>query len=204
MLSVDMSSLWGSDNEQIVKGVLEATENIASYRSSSNTSIRALHNLFEDIIEIGKFWTSNTYVGQPKDLAVKAVFQSFFEALMDLLLNMKNTGKKSERAIAEKLLYRGKVYRYLGNAYPSDDPDDIVKPVFDDIYVSWSKEPQNGYIRSKLYGPVTLLSCEISTPFYGIDLDELNCSRGNEHEVVFPTTKKCIIEIEYISVENDD
>lgn len=201
MLSVDMTSLWGDDYEKIVKGVSEATKHITSYRNLSNGSKRALSELHKDIISICCFWTGNTYIGCAKESVVKNAFQSFFEELMNLLLVMKSSNKDYEATFADKLLYRGKVYRYLGNASPSDD---IVKPVFDGVYVSWDKEPENWYIASKLYGTITWLSCEISAPFYGIDLDNLGCLRANEHEVVFPTIEKCITEIKYISEENND
>lgn len=201
MLSVDMSSLRVYDNEQIVKGISEATAHIISYRNSSNASKKVFLKLYEDIITVFKFWVGNTYVGYPKDYDVKNAFQSFFVELMNLLLTMKNSNKKYEKNIADKLLYRGKVYRYLGNDHPSDN---IVKPVFDGVYVSWSKESENQSISRKLYGTITWLSCKIFEPFYGIDLDNLSCSRANEHEVVFPTIEKCITEIKYISEEYND
>lgn len=201
MLSVDMSSLWGDENEQIVKGVSEATNNIVLYRKSRNVSEVMFGTLLEDITVICYFWTGKTFIGHPKNLAVKNAFQSFFVELMNLLLTMKNSNKKYEKNIADKLLYRGKVYRYLGNDYPLDN---IVEPVFDGIYVSWSKEPKNQNITRKLYRTITWISCKISAPFYGIDLDNLGCSRVNEHEVVFPTIEKCITEIKYISEEDDD
>lgn len=166
-----------------------------SYRDLLKTSKKIFLELYKDIIAICKFWVGNTYIGQPKADDVKKAFQSFFEELMALLLNMKKSNKEYERTIADKLLYRGKVYRYLGNASPSDN---VVDPVFDGIYVSWSKNPENSYITNKLYGTITRLSCEISEPLYGIDLDNLGSSRANEHEVVFPTIEKCITEIEYI------
>lgn len=201
MLSVDMSSLRVYDNEQIVKGISEATAHIISYRNSSNASKKVFLKLYEDIVIIFKFWVGNTYVGYPKDYDVKNAFQSFFVELMNLLLTMKNSNKKYEKTIADKLLYRGKVYRYLGNDHPLDN---IVEPVFDGIYVSWSKEPKNQNITRKLYRTITWISCEISAPFYGIDLDNLGYSRVNEHEIVFPTIEKCITEIKYISEEDDD
>lgn len=201
MLSVDMTSLWGDDNEKIVKGVSEATNNIVLYRKSRNISEVMFEALLEDITVICCFWTGNTYIGCAKESVVKNAFQSFFEELMNLLLVMKSSNRDYEATFADKLLYRGKIYRYLGNASPSDD---IVKPVFDGVYVSWDKEPENWYITSKLYGTITWLSCEISAPFYGIDLDNLGCLRANEHEVVFPTIEKCITEIKYISEEDND
>lgn len=52
-------------------------------------------------------------------------------------------------------------------------------------------------MRSRHYGPVTKITCEIAAPMYGIDLECLGCSRGSEKEVVFPTVEQYIIEIKY-------
>ena len=201
MISIEMSLLWGDDTEQIVKGVTEATNNIISYHNNPNTSKNMLLELVNDIQSICNFWTGNTYVGKPKTVIVKNIFQSFFDELMQLLLTMKYSEKVYEVNFAHKLLYRGTVYRYLGNDYLTDK---TVSPIYDNIYVSWSKEPKNNYILSKLYGTITWISCEISEPLYGIDLDMIGCSRGNEHEVVFPTIEKYITEIKYISEGEDD
>jgi hypothetical protein len=157
--------------------------------------------LIEDVQAVCDFWTRNTYVGVPKETAEKEAFQKFFSELMQLLLEMKKSGTIFERRIAANMLYTGKVYRYLGNKF---QPEKIVKPSYDNIYVSWSKHPQNDYIESKLGGNITWLSCEITAPRYGIDLEAIKSSRGNEAEVVFPTIKECVTEIRYISEENDE
>lgn len=201
MLSVDMSTLWGDDDEQIVKGITEATNNIFRYLKNQNAPEVMFYELKSDINSVCHFWTGNTYVGQPKTKAIKKAFQSFFEAFMKLLLAIKDSDRDYEKHFSKSILYRGTVYRYLGNNRPTDK---VIKPRFDCTYVSWSKNPQNDYIESKLYGTMVRLSCEISDPFWGIDLDALGCSKGKEREVVFPTMKKCITEIKYISEDDDD
>lgn len=80
------------------------------------------------------------------------------------------------------MLYTGKVYRYLGNKF---QPEKIVKPSYDNIYVSWSKHPQNDYIESKLGGNITWLSCEITAPRYGIDLRLLNLQEETRRKLYF-------------------
>ena len=201
MLSVDMSSLWGDDTKQIVKGIKEATDHIKSYYNATNTTKDMLLALGEDIEEICDFWTGNTYVGHPKNKKVKKAFQSFFESLMELLLKMKDSKKAFEKRVANSILYRGTVYRYLGS---TDSVKKAIAPKYNKIYVSWSKNPENSYLESKLCGTMTWMSCNISAPYYGIDLEAIGSSRGNEAEVVFPTIKKCITEIKYISEEDDD
>ena len=64
--------------------------------------------------------------------------------------------------------------------------------------VSWNKEEENAYLLSKLYGPVTKMTCVITEPLYGIDLEILKCCRGTEREVIFPTIEKYITEIDYL------
>lgn len=201
MISVDMSSLWSNEIELAVKGITEATENIVAYRRNNTTTQKLLADLIDDIGEICDFWTGKTYIGEPKSQIIKDAFQCFFTELMQLLLTMKDSEKDYEVRVANAMLHTGTVYRYLGKNYPNKE---AVVPVYDDIYVSWSKCPQNNYLLSKLYGPVTWMSCEIAAPQYGIDLDAIGSSRANEHEVVFPTVEKCITEIKYISEDNDD
>ena len=73
-----------------------------------------------------------------------------------------------------------------------------VEPQYNNIYVSWSKQPQNHYIENKLYGTMTLLTCKVDEPYYGIDLEAFGVVRGQEAEVVFPTIKETITEVKYI------
>ena len=100
-----------------------------------------------------------------------------------------------ENRVANAMLYRCPVYRYLGHDYITDK---VVVPDYDGIYVSWNKEEENAYLLSKLHGPVTKMTCVIAEPLYGIDLEILECCRGTEREVVFPTIEEYIIEINYL------
>ena len=72
------------------------------------------------------------------------------------------------------------------------------KSQYNNIYVLWSKQPQNHYIENKLYGTMTLLTCKVDEPYYGIDLEVFGVVRGQEAEVVFQTIKETITEIRYI------
>lgn len=201
MISVDMFSLWSNQTYEIVKGVTEATNNIISYRNTIQVSKRMFNQLFEDIKEICGFWTGRTYVGVPKNDKVKDAFQLFYKELLKLLVNMKESKRYFERKIANEMLYRGTVYRYLGHTYQTDK---VVEPIYDNIFVSWSKRPNNSYLSNKLCGTVTFITCEISEPLYGIDIDAIGCSKGDEHEVVFPTIKECIEEIRYTKEEEEN
>ena len=102
------------------------------------------------------------------------------------------------KKFANDTLYHGTIYRYLGHCLENEIYDNIVEPEYNDIYVSWSKNPTNSYIESKLYGTKTLLTCKIENNYYGIDLEAFCVVRGNEAEVVFPTIKETITNIEYI------
>ena len=194
MLSVNLYGLCSDETDKIIKGISEATQNIVAYRKAPNRNPDMLMELADDLRAVCCFWTGSTYVGSPKAEPIKMAFQSFFEELMQLLLFMKDSGLPFEERVANAMLYRGTVYRYLGKNYPSDE---VVVPCYDGIYVSWSKQDGNSYLLSKLYGPVTKITCEIAEPMYGIDLDILECTRGNEQEVVFPTFEQSIVEIQY-------
>ena len=196
MLNVNLSELFSDEIEKIIEGVNEATQNIVAYRMSLKRHPDMVLELYDDLKAVCSFWTGKTYVGSPKDEPIKMAFQSFFEEFMQLLLFMNNSGADFEKRIADAMLYRGTVYRYLGKNYPSGE---VVVPNYDGIYVSWNKEAENSYLLGKLYGPITEITCEIKEPLYGIDLDILECCRGNEKEVIFPTVEECVIKIEYLS-----
>ena len=194
MLSVNLYGLCSDETDKIIKGISEATQNIVAYRKAPNRNPDMLTELADDLRAVCCFWTGSTYVGSPKSDPIKMTFQTFFQELMLLLLFMNDRGLPFEERVANAMLYRGTVYRYLGKNYPSDE---VVVPCYDGIYVSWSKKDGNSYLLSKLYGPVTKITCEIAEPMYGIDLDILECTRGNEQEVVFPTFEQSIVEIHY-------
>ncbi len=198
MLSINMSQLWSNDTLQVIKAVNEATNNISVYYGSADNSANALKNLNEDVREVCNFWTGKTYVGDRKDDEIVQVFQNFFETLMKLLLKMKDSKKNCESKFAKAILYQGKVYRYLGYYSSRDIKKKAIQPKYNEIYVSWSKEPKNGYIESKLYGEMTWIEAEIKSPYFGIDLEKMGISRGKEREVVFPTLKDCVTNIKYI------
>lgn len=189
-----MYRLWSDETDKIITGISEATQNIAVYRKAPNRNPDMLTELGDDLKAACCFWTGNTYVGSPKSDPIKMAFQIFFQELMQLLLFMKDSGLPFEERVANAMLYRGTVYRYLGKNYPSDE---VVVPCYDGVYVSWSKQDGNSYLLSKLYGPITKLTCEIAEPMYGIALDILECTRGNEQEVVFPTIEQSIVGIKY-------
>ena len=191
-----MSQLWSDDIPEIVKAVDEATNNISVYYDSTDNSANALENIYEDIREVCNFWTGKTYVGDRKDDEIVQVFQNFFETLMKLLLKMKDSKKNCESKFAKAILYQGKVYRYLGYCSSRNIKKKPIQPKYNEIYVSWSKEPTNSYIESKLYGKITWLEAEIKPPYFGIDLEKMGVSKGNEREVVFPTLKGCVTKIE--------
>ena len=196
MLSINMSQLWSDDIPEIVKAVNEATNNISVYYDSTDNSANALESLYEDIREVCNFWTGKTYVGDRKDDEIVQVFQNFFETFMKLLFKLKDSEKNYESEFANALLYQGKAYRYLGHCRPMNIKKKAIQPKYNEIYVSWSKEPTNSYIESNLYGKITWLEAEIKPPYFGIDLEKMGVSKGNEREVVFPTLKDCVTKIE--------
>lgn len=187
------------------------TKRIISGDITQNQAVTLLNN----ILVVLKHWTGSTYVGRNKEKSLKKAYQAFFNALYELVLKCKEIDNSIIQECANSILYRGKVFRYLGHS-SGNDCDSKIEPIFNDIYVSWSKEPTNSYIESKLYGTITVLSAEITEPYYGIDLEgiekaitlltneEYRISRGNEREVVFPTIKQCITEVKYIEDDYEE
>ncbi|RHU92855.1 hypothetical protein DXC11_07600 [Firmicutes bacterium OM08-11AC] len=153
-----------------------------------------LNNVYETL----KYWTGHTYIGQEKDKALQKAYQTFFEALYKFLFICREFGNPMLKSFSDEVLYRGSLYRYLGKGSVEENTDKRIEPQYDNIYVSWSKQPKNYYIESKLYGTMTLLTCKIDEPYYGIDLEAFGVVRGEEAEVVFPTIKETITEVKYI------
>ena len=201
MEKFDLSS-WSDDIENYKKidnitiQVLSITDRIKC-NEFSNILCEDINIVMSNIIKVLSFWTGSTYVGNIKSNIEKTCFQKFFNAFYGLLIVMKNSKEKQFVDFANKCLYQGIVYRYLGNS-GSQHKSKKIKPQYNDIYVSWSKNPTNQYIESKLYGIMTIITCNISGSYYGIDLTAFkNISRGEEAEVVFPTIEKTITNIEY-------
>lgn len=211
-------SSWGDDYKEnadkiysISCQIQSATKRIVKCGITQNQAEILLNN----IIGVLGHWTGSTYVGVDKEKILKKAYQAFFSALYEMILKCRETKNDTIREYVNGVLYRGKIYRYLGNS-GDDNYDGRIEPIFNDIYVSWSKEPTNSYIESKLYGTMTVLSAEINEPYYGIDLEgiekfitlltnkECRISRGNEREVIFPTIKECITEIKYIEDDYEE
>lgn len=164
------------------------------------------HNLSYDDFELYmkniqatfSWWCGNTYVGRHKDNSLSSAFQRFFEAIYDFLLFCKDSDISDLQALADKALYCGTLYRYLGYEYHEgfkSEHDDWVEPEYNNIYVSWSKLPVVPYIESKLESHITHLTCTATSAHYGIDLFGFGVGRPNEAEVVFPTLESAGIQI---------
>ena len=153
----------------------EATCHINQYKNNRFLKERSreyFEKLLSDIKEVLVKWTGDTYVGCPKEERLQKTYQNFFEALLCLLLFLKEKDTlitRKEKEFYQSCLYNGTLYRYIGSNYYNNE--ETIKPRFDGIYVSWSKNPENDYLRSKLYGPITWLKCEVKEPMYAIDLN---------------------------------
>lgn len=198
-MSVNFDNLFADEYDKIIFEVDKATDDIKNYIKNNNHNTKeCFKQVLNDAKEVCDYWAGNTYVGQRKRQDLKNSYQDFFSNLMKMLLLCKKNNNQCENAVAESLLYQGKVYRYLGYGAPSGCKKKAIVPEYDRIYVSWSKEPKNSYIESKLYGEMTLVEAEIKPSYFGIDLEAIGSSRGNEKEVVFPTLKDCVTNIKYI------
>lgn len=169
--------------------------------------------IFEDMIRhimaVLSKWTEETWVGHKKDKRTEMVFQNFFETLVDLIGNINFFEKMmsdTEKEFANMTIYNGVLYRYLGSC--SHDNKEYVEIEYNDIYVSWSKNDLNDYIESKLYGPQLWIKAQTAPFDFAIDLEGVDkfyqkitgeykgVVRGNEREVVYPTKRECILEVE--------
>lgn len=200
MLSVKLDTLWYDDAEPAIKGINEATSNVLAYTNSPYRNSNQLRDVLRDIYDVCKLWATNTYVGRQKPDDIREAFQSFFEALMAMLIKLKDSPITNEQDLSALLLYQGTVYRYLGTEFFSSE---CIIPKYNDVYVSWSKKPRNSYFESKLLSPITWMACEIKEPRYGLNLAAIYNLSG-EQEVVFPTIQECITQIEYRKEEEYD
>ena len=198
---VCLDKIWDDEYEKIAIEVDKATKSIIETLENNIDE-----NVVENIFQVCSFWTKHTYVGRKKDAKVQKSFQLFFEKFMDLILAIRDKQIDCDEDCREafsELLYNGVVYRKLGHG-DSENCKHIIKPEFDNIYVSWNKEKENAYLDTKLYGPVTLLTAEIIEPHYGIDLEKLGVCAGEEREIVFPTYEEFIKDIEIIEEVEDN
>lgn len=197
-MNVNLRNLCADEDQKIIFEVDKVTNNIKNYIKNNNRNKKEFFiQVLSDVEEVCNCWTGKTYVGQSKSQDLKNAYQDFFSALMEMLLLCKANRSLYENKAAKKYLYQGKIYRYLGYNSPYTCKQKAIKPEYDGVYVSWSKEPKNSYLESKLYEKITWIEAEIKSPYFGIDLDAMNSSRGKEKEVVFPTLKDCVTKVEY-------
>ena len=138
-------------------------------KAQSKKVFMALCEGFADVM-LG--WTDCTWVGQKKDVETGEMYQQFWMSLcyfIDILSKSKIPLSKVEQNFLDSVMYRGEVYRYLG--YPSPNQRKAIELKYNDIYVSWSKNKENLYLESKLYGKMTVLSGKIEEPHFGIDIE---------------------------------
>ena len=192
---------WDDQTDKVITEIYRVTAQCKSVMTKIKTK-DITHVEFEIFWDnLGKTlnqWTGHTYVGKEKEKHLQKAFQTFFVALQSFLMECQKLENVNFCEFANEVLYRGVAYRYLGYGYPDDALDKKIEPRYDGIYVSWSKTPENIYIQSKLYGKKTLIICNIDEPYYGIDLEPFGVVRGDEAEVVFPTIKEAIVDVQYL------
>lgn len=196
--------------------IIEVTKYIKYYINNRFVNESDWLALFEElcyyIVCVLQRWSGNSYVGIEKEETKRNIFQNFFVQLKNLIVYLtinKDEICSLERMFINCIKYNGKLYRYLGHGDFSNKRKKV-KPNYNDIFVSWSKEEENSYIESKLYGKMTRLYCDTSNKYFGIDLESFQefynktfneqcyISKGNEREVVFPTIEEAIYKIEYL------
>ena len=151
-----------------------------------------INDLFNNhIIPVLSYWIRNTYVGERKNKILQTAFQNFFNSLYELLRKLRGYSNIEIKSFVKKALYKGILYRYLGNLKSDKDIE------YNDIWVSWSKKKSNTYFDEKITNGKIIITCKTKDK-YGIDLTAFGMSCNNEEEVVYPTIKKTIKNIEQI------
>lgn len=192
---------WSDEIDKTVVELIRVRNQIDStVRAIKRRSVTSemLSDLGYNLGEALSWWTGHTYVGVEKDKKLKKSFQYFYESLYDFLLVCQSSNISVLHNFAEHALYQGTVYRYLG--YSSNSRLSKVAPKeveYDGVFVSWSKDAVIPYVESKLCGTLTRVTCNISGDKYGIDLTVFGVSKGVESEVVFPTLKEYVTNVEY-------
>lgn len=142
-----------------------------------------IDDLFNNhIIPVLCYWTRNTYVRERKNKILQTAFQNFFNSLYELLCNLRKCSNIKMKSFAKNALYKGTLYRYLGNLKSIED----IK--YNDIWVSWSKNKYNSYFEEKITNGKIIVTCKTKDK-YGIDLTVFGVSCNNEEEVLYPTIK---------------
>ena len=198
---------FSDDEEKMCKEINRGSNQIKKFTKRLVEEPLSIRNdqygrLIENIQAVLQIWCEHTYIGEHKSKRVKKNFQRFFCNLYDFLMTCRQSNDLTLKNSAKGTLYQGTVYRYLGYNYPVNNSEPI-HPEYNDIYVSWSKRREFGNILTKLYGTRTLMTCCIEGNNYGIDLEAFGVSR-NEYEVVFPTLKDNVTDIEYQYEEEDE
>lgn len=184
------------NKEQVIENINACIVNIDTYINGKR-SIKNLKDLYNDIHWVLSYWTGQTYVGIEKEEDIKNAFQLFFTKFYYLINDLRKNGNRLyEKMFSKNLLYQGTVYRYLGSHCETKNGQ--IKIDYNGVYVSWNKIKDDYYIKSKLLGKKTLLTCEIKDKYFGIDLDKFGVCVGKEKEVVFPTIKDTIVKVEVI------
>lgn len=172
--------------------------------------------LMQNIAVVLDYWTGATYVGDKKKSQLVKAFQAFFKALYEFIIECRRNDRYFNIKKSEEILYRGSIYRYLGHRIDDIPDNSIIEPIYNDIYVSWSKNQHDINIEKKLRYPMTWMAAEIKEPDYGIDLVGLSKAISeladvkhrmaitDEREVVFPTKSECITGIKYIDYTDEE
>lgn len=152
----------------------------------------------KNIAQTVSYWVGHTFIGVCKEKISEKAFQHFWANFYDLILKMKKCGDNNLQQDNKKLLYQGKIYRWLVF-------DDEINIKYNEIYSSWSKTTNityNMYEKLSKHKTIVLIEGFIPKSIYGIDL--YNYTKGkpieSEQEVVFPMF--CETTIKYEEVRN--
>lgn len=147
---------------------------------------KGTRNVKSNIKKVMYYWV-NAESGSKKSQILIECFQSFYNSLFYLLIKKRKY----------KYLYQGTVYRYLGNFSDSENLEDKIE--YNDIFVPWSKNKNViKCLEYKLHAPYIKLTTKINGNNFGIDLKKFGIQKNEEREVVYPTKRENIIDVQII------
>lgn len=140
-------------------------------------------------------WTRHRYPQWETPIDQRKLYDEFFSTFLDFINVLKNSGYDING------LYTGDVYRYIGKGCPNIN-NEIVHPIYDNMFTSFSTVPELPSITSKLCGTMTLIHAYIDDSSTGIRLrDFIDCP---EDEVVCRMSKNIVKDVKYINEDEEE
>lgn len=184
-----MSNLWYLQNNKLLENKVKVAINNFNEIKESCQKGEYSHNqnligrTMVSVYDVLSLWVGNNALGCSKEESLETIYQQFFNEFYDFLLYALNDKNKDLKQLANNVLYKGPICRYLGYARENDNQH--IVPIFNGKWSSWSKGEENQSIAKCFIGKVTRIVSNTHN-YYGIDLTALGFSIKGEEEIIFP------------------